>query len=363
MICNKKMNIPLFKTSCAAMAVSAALLVCPQVYAIDLNVYGVGHLSIDNVNDGDESSLHFASSSSRLGFTGGYDLSPGLRAIFQYETGVDLTNQGTKDGNGDADSGGQLFTRGRPSYLGLEGGFGKIILGHLPALDQWANDYNLFADQVGDLGNLWAASGVPGRVDNVIYYHTPSFGSFDAAVSYVADEGAEDQDHMIFKANYGTGKVQLSFAAASIGQGVGVGSHSAVAVIVAYRHDRFSVGGGIQQESGINEGGGNDDGERDNFYIGGSINVGQNGIFKLQYAQLSNDTDDSDGTQVAFGYDHAMGKATTLYAAYAWMSNDDQVRYSVNGKGHGDTVVPMIGDDPKVFSLGIIHKFDVVLAK
>ncbi|SQH75203.1 protein of unknown function, might related with Porin [Shewanella benthica] len=35
---------------------------------------------------------------------------------------------------------------------------------------------------------------------------------------------------------------------------------------------------------------------------------------------------------------------------------------SANGKGHGDKVVPAMGDDPSALSFGIIYKFEVILA-
>lgn len=82
--------------------------------------------------------------------------------IFQYETGVVLTAQGFNDVDGDTNSEGQILTNGLENHVGLRGDFGKILIGYIPAHNQWANDYNLFADQVGDLGNLWEGSGVAG---------------------------------------------------------------------------------------------------------------------------------------------------------------------------------------------------------
>ncbi len=349
------------KITLQAVTTVLAFAIFP-VTAVELNVYGVGHLSADSVDDGQNTSIFVTSSSSRLGFSGEHDLGSGLTAIFQLETGVDLTAQGGNDGNGptDPEDAGQLFTKGRPSFVGLKGNFGKILIGHMPALDQWANDYNLFADQVGDLGNLWEGSGIPGRVDNVIYYSTPDMQGITGGISYVPEEGTSGSDHLIFKGDYKKDALKVGLAYASIGQGAGVDDHTAVVITLGYDFGQFTLGGGFQSESDI---AGEPGSDRDSLSIGGSVKVGDEGTFKLQFANSSGSGSDSDATLFAIGYDQAMGENYTLYVAYANMSNDPNVAFSVNGKGHGDKIVPAAGDDPSIFSLGFVYKFDVSLIK
>lgn len=144
-----------------------------SAWAQDLTIYGVDHLSADGIDNGAQRSEYIHSNSSRLGFKGSHDLGDGFSVLFQYESGVDLTGHGAGDGNGGTNANGQIFTRARDSYVGLKGGFGTVLIGRLPALNQWLYDYNLFADQVGDLGNIWGGDGLPGRVDHAAYYHTP----------------------------------------------------------------------------------------------------------------------------------------------------------------------------------------------
>lgn len=67
----------------------------------------------------------------------------------------------------------------------------------------------------------------------------------------------------------------------------------------------------------------------------------------------------SDAQQIAIGYDYLYDKNTTLYITYAQTDNDDDVNFSVNGKCHGDKVVPLIGADPSAISIGIVAKFDM----
>jgi predicted porin len=343
------------------LVISVSLFIASQqAVALNLNIYGVGHVSADSVDDGQDSSIYVTSNSSRLGFSGDHELDGGLKAIFQYETGLDVTSQGVNDGNGGATSTGQIFTKGRPTFVGLSGDFGKVLIGHMPALDQWVNDYNLFADQVGDLGNLWEASGVPGRFDNVTQYATPDVGGLKVAVTYKPEEGVDDTDDIILKGDYASNKLKVGAAYASIGQGVGSDEHTALAFTGSYTGSAFSIGGGFQQESDI---GGVSGDDRDSFSFGASTRLNDKDTIKVQFAISEGEGNDTDATQIAIGYDHALDKHTTVYVTYATMNNDANVAFSVNGKGHGDKVVPANGDDPAALSFGIVYKFDAQLVK
>ncbi|EDQ00343.1 hypothetical protein KT99_09124 [Shewanella benthica KT99] len=122
----------------------------------------------------------------------------------------------------------------------------------MPALDQWANDYNLFADQVGDLGNLWEGSGLPGRLDNVIYYSTPEFSGFNIAATYKSEEGVDNSSDEIIKGNYVNDNLKVGLAYASIGQGgMSSNDHIAVAFTLGDDFGDFTLGGGYQNESDI----------------------------------------------------------------------------------------------------------------
>jgi len=335
---------------------SLYLLCCLPLEANELNIYGLGHVSADSVDDGKSSSIYVASNSSRLGFNGEYKIDKNLYTIFQYETGVDLTAQGGNDGNGGAESSGQIFTKGRPSYLGLKGEFGKALIGHMPFLDQWVNDYNLFADQVGDLGNLWEASGIPGRSDNVMYYESPDYSGVSLSVSYVPEEGVNDGDYYLVKGNFTNKNLKLGLAYTNIGKtGLYNNEQSGYALTLGYYLNGYTIGGGFQQEINI---AGISNNDRTSFSLGASMKLGLKGKLKLQVANSISDIKQSDATQLAVGYDYHLGQNTTIYIAYALMKNDDNVNFSVNGKGHGDKVVPLSGEDPSALSIGIIYHFD-----
>ena len=50
--------------------ITLCLIYSTPSQAVEINLYGLGHLSADQVDDGQDSSPHPASNSSRLGFYG-----------------------------------------------------------------------------------------------------------------------------------------------------------------------------------------------------------------------------------------------------------------------------------------------------
>jgi predicted porin len=334
--------------------------------AADLNLYGVGHLSFDAMDTGVSSSNYVHSNSTRLGIKGDQDLDNGLSVYVQYESGVDLTAHGTGDGNGGATSAGQIFTRARDSFLGLKSrDYGSIQFGRVGGMNQWLYDYNLFADQIGDLGNIWGGDGLPGRVDNAVEYISPTLSGFRLALIYVPDEGGHNQHDEVAKADYAVGGLKLGAAYAKFGAGSsGVPSLEAAAVTASYELDLFNVGGEFQHVKNI---GGSSGAERDQATIGAAVKLGKNATLKAQYTwsgELSGMTD-SGARQIAAGLDYNLGSTTIVYIAYAHTSNGARNAYGPFDYGHGDQGVPLIldGKSPVAYSIGLIYKFDVSIMR
>jgi predicted porin len=341
---------------------SVAALAAPAALGLNLDIWGVAHMSVDGADNGQESDTYIASNSSRLAVSGDQGVTDNLKIVFQYESGVDLTGRGENDGNGGCGADGeacqgQLFTRTRDAFVGLSGGFGKLLAGRLGGLNQWVYDYNLFADQVGDLGNIWGGTGLFGRVDDTIHYETPDLSGFTAAVTYAPDEGVDDTAVGVGKLNYGNGGIKLG--AAYMSQGTGLpDEHTAWALTGSYDGGNFTVGGGYQGESDI---GGVPGADRDGFTVGGSIKLGK-GALKGQASWTSGEGDETDAVQYAVGYDYDLAENATIYIAYASTKNDALVAFSANDYGHGDNIgTAGPGEDPKAVSLGIVYKFNARL--
>jgi predicted porin len=129
----------------AALSLNASAQTNVQVYGlIDAGVEYVNHAA---ANDGSQVRvISGGKNTSRWGFRGSEDLGGGLKAIFNLEGGI-LLDTGAQDGN--------LFKR--QANVGLEGGFGRIILGR-----SFTTTYDLVIkfDPLGFAPNYsWATSG------------------------------------------------------------------------------------------------------------------------------------------------------------------------------------------------------------
>jgi predicted porin len=329
--------------------------------AAEFTFYGVGHLSFDQIDTGTSSSDYVHSNSSRLGLKGSQDLGDDLSVYAQYESGVDLTVRGTGDGNGGATSNGQLFTRARDSFLGLKHEqYGAIQFGRVGGLNQWLYDYNLFADQVGDLGNIWGGDGLPGRLDSTVEYLSPAVNGFRIDLTYVPGQGASNQRGVIVKADYASGGCKLGAAYANLGKGAfGTVDRTAFAITGSYDLGFFNVGGGYQRQTGI---GGTPGADRNQASVGGAVKVAANGLLKAQYAWSGNLSGlaDSGAQQIDVGFDYKLHKTTTVYIAYARTSNGLNSALSAYDYGHGDqgTSPIALGKTPSVVSVGMIYQFE-----
>jgi predicted porin len=352
---------------CLIAAIVVGTVVGAPAWAQELSIYGVGHLSADSIDTGSSTSSYIHSNSSRLGFKGKHNLGNAYSILFQYESGVDLSGHGTGDGNGGANSQGQFFTRTRDSFVGIRGDAGTVLFGRVGGLNQWLYDYNLFADQVGDLGNIFGGDGLPGRLDNTIAYRSPNFDGLSAGVTYAPNQGTSKANDTVIKADYTIAALKLGAAYASFGNGNIASKDSATkvtSVMGSYDVGAFNLGGGWMREANI---GGLSNLDRNMYTLGAAAKLGSSGTVKAQYVKAAdlNGTANTGAGQWAVGYDHAWDKNATLYIAYARINNDNRATFAAHDYGHGDQGVPGIlaGRAPSVVSMGVVYKFDVAVLK
>ena len=177
------------------------------------------------------------------------------------------------------------------------------------------------------------------------------------------EQGSDDEDAHIVKADYASGGLKLSAAYAKFGNGTTAQDDTKVgAIIASYDFGAINVGGGWQRETDIGGTSGND---RNKYTLGAALKVGANGTIKAQYARARDlrSTSDTGATQWALGYDHAWDSRTTLYVAYARTQNDNGAAFTSYNYGHGDEGVPglIAGNDPQAISVGVVFKFDIGL--
>lgn len=343
----------LFLTS----SVTFGLLSLPA-HALELDMWGKAHLSADSVTGGTAASQHIASSSSRLGIGGSHELTANTKAVFQLESGVDLTGRGSNDGNGPA-NGNQLFTAARDSYVGVEGKAGTVLVGKLGGLNQWLYDYNLFGDQVGDLGNIWGGNGLPGRVSGAVHYKSPTFGNGNSAsVSYVPKGEDAGKAASIARFEHNDAGLKLALSAGSVGTGAATPKHKVTALTASKDFGKFSLGGGYQKETDAGGTAGND---IKSYTVGASAKVSPKGTAKIQFANSKGTGAGTTANQVAIGYDYALNDSISLYAAYAKTKNDTGTNYNVDNWGHGQSHAAGLGNDPAAVSVGLVYNFKTSL--
>jgi predicted porin len=184
----------------------AAAMVAPAAAMADATLYGKLHQSIDYLSQDDYEVLVFdedterfvpvsidgfsgwainrtdgriipgngpVGPSNRIGVKGSEDLGNGLKAIYQVELGVTLSDRDYFPTNGDRGNGLNM----RNAFVGLAGGWGTFLVGrHDTPLKISTGKLDLFADTMADYNGPLGF--VDLRVDNAVAYISPSFSGF-----------------------------------------------------------------------------------------------------------------------------------------------------------------------------------------
>ncbi len=356
-------------------AAIAAVVAAPAVSAADTTLYGKAHVFIAN-NDNSSDNWTAESTNSRLGVKGSEDLGNGLKAIFKYETTVNITDGGAKGGT---------FGSARNAYLGLSGGFGTFIVGRhdTPAKVAWyAAGTDYLDGSVVDMNTVAGSAGgalntfTEFRLDNAIAYISPSFSGFTVAAAIVPGEQSGTATTSTTAALNSSGKVVvntnknangadgltdayslgLMYAGgglkASLGYEVAseeylqgglnpaaTDDHKMWQAGASYTFGDFVVGANYEKDSDY---AGQNGIDRTAWGISGKANFGNNYVM-ANYGNSDADTgnalvQDADGYGIAVG--HKFSKRTQVYAAYHETDFD--------AKG---------ADDDSRFALGMIHTF------
>lgn len=168
-----------------SLAISLAL--ASHSVLADSTVYGTFNTALESVSAtgasaGPASNVRqtqrVTSNTSKIGFKGHEDLGNGLKALWQVEQEVSIDDGGARKG----------AWAGRNSFVGLEGGFGKVLLGNHDSA------YKMFgylvpledgsADFTGKDGLINRVS----RLKNSVQYRSPELAGWLLGASYAADE-------------------------------------------------------------------------------------------------------------------------------------------------------------------------------
>lgn len=312
-----------------------------------------------------------------IGFSGSEDLGGGLKAEFALESFLAVD-----DGNNIGNNGGAFWSRA--SWVGLSGGFGKVIIG------QYDNPLFTFGYTYNPFGSSMAFSptmrqynyigqnglGLPTGVGfdtgwiNSLTYESPNLSGFTFVGQYAFKETSisQSKNSYTLAGNYNAGPLSLGLVYAKAGA-----SNNLVGSWFADQNV-FALGGSydfgvvkpfvqfttiktkklLTGPTTISDLGDNDAKSRI-FQIGASIPVTTAGTILASYGQSKVELDNIDGsvkdTVLSLGYDHTLSKRTDVYAVY--MYNKKSVPDALSSFLYGAT------DWKKgnSFAVGIRHNF------
>lgn len=352
----KKKLIALIIASSLAAPISANAV---EVAGEKLNVYGKIHVSIDNsdrdivgvTNDG----LSVSSNSSRLGFKGKVPLENGMSVVYQLEQEAKFDETGSSFAS-------------RNSFVGLGGGFGKIIVGyHDTPFKTAASKWGVFGDSVGERRSILGAGYNSGnqlneRAKNAIMYEGGSkalkFQAMYAVDPESAADGAVDNnDKKVTSIGLfgNTGNLWYTAAYESWEQHSKIIDGDALRIGASYKFGGTKVGviyESIDSDTVA-------EWKRDAYGINAVFKVGAKTDFRAQYLTV----DDADGTsntgatKLGLGVYHKLDKMTKVYVAYGATDNDAGAAFQAVDGGHGDEVKTVAGGNPSSISVGMEFKF------
>lgn len=355
--------------------------------ATNVTIYGVADATFDviRISDNANNTPNFnrvSTNGSHIGFRGTENLGNGLSAIFQFES----------EANFDKNS---SLALKRDSFVGLTGGFGKIMLGTLTgpsnalaaSLDVNTGD-NISSntailgklDQKGRVGFFNAANSTRSissgsswdtRFTNAVAYVSPSFSGLQATGVYVANEAKDETPTSETKPSLFDLGLTYTNGPIMVGTTYGRDRNSG-APANNFKNTEFRIGGMYDfgmasvralygrtksETTGV-------EAKQNTWGIGGTYNVTANGKLVSQYYVARdlevNGTDlgESGGKLFTIGYEHNLSKRTMLKAGYARVTNDDNTNgYDFGYNASGFASVGANGFSASGFQFGVRHAF------
>lgn len=337
----------------------AAALTAPLAAQAGVEVYGEARASLDFVTNNDntageeDSAISLSSNKSRIGFRGDEDLGNGLSAMWQFEQQMEFDT-------------GAANTSARDTFIGLGGGFGTVLAGHLSTPYKSSTNYmDVFRNTRGDynaiMGSVNGSVEFDNRADNAIIYMTPDMNGFKASLAYILADINNDDDLPISTAGgdrdayslsggYTNGPLFLTAAYEAM-NAAGAGGDDATAWKIGgtFTITDATTVGAIWES--IDLGGANND--RDAWLLNAKHKMGDTSLMaSVAMADETGGTADTGATHFALGVGQALSANTDVYALYTVVSNDANASYGLFSNSDSFT-----GEDMSAFSVGINHKF------
>ncbi len=332
-------------------AAIAAVVAAPAVSAADTTLYGKAHVDLRYSDPGAAKNFYSVNSNaSRLGVKGSEDLGDGLKAIFGYEMGYNISDGAAKH---TAAQSATSQISARNAYVGLAGGFGTVLMGRhdTPAkVGFYATGNDVIGDSIVDFNKIGF---LEFRLDNAVAYISPNMSGFTFAGAIVPGEGRNNRtglaDAYSLTAIYAGGglKASVGYEVASKNTVLGASGTGALTTIGTRDHKMWQVGAsytfgdfmvGAEWEGDTHLAG--SAAKRDVWGLVGKYTMGNNYIMANYGEQkLKPGIGKVTTKRFGIGIGHKFSKRTQVYAAYASQNNPTPVK------------------DTSDFALGMIHTF------
>lgn len=286
------------------------------------------------------------SRSSRIGFKGTEDLGNGLKAIFVLENGVRIDN-------GNEQHAGKAF--GRQAFVGLSGNFGTLSLGRQYTPDDGYNSYyDPFDHQFhAQASNLMKALQV--RADNSVKYVSPVVGGLQATLQYgFGEQGNQAKDYASAGLMYNVGALSLGGTATTQRDAADTFYAKKYQLGATYDFAVVKVFGLVQIDRDVDGSTPLKGADSRQWLVGASAPIGKASRIMASYVR-ENDLDSAskDAHMWAVGYTYDVSKRTTLYTAYAHLTNKNAAAFALGTPQSGN----MTPGADRGFSAGVRHSF------
>jgi predicted porin len=389
-----------------AIAVAGALAPAAAMAQSTVEIYGRANVGIDMwqakgataANQSYDSRTRIFDQGSRLGFRVNENLGGGMRAFVVIESGTSLDSGNNVGQSGQSTNASTGFWASRDSYAGIGGSWGDVRFGRQSPYygngiisQAGANYINQAMDNAfsfgGPLGNP------AGRESNVLSYNSPTFGGFNATLSYGvgASEGAgftggvqkKEQVYAV-TARYTGGAIRAQFDYGTrqntsnvadndrngwkVGAGWAYAPGSQISAIFG-EHEQKNTQVNQAQIGGIGVGTIVAAGESPKvpiWLVNWEHMMGQWQLI-AQYAnwgKLKNvaNSDNTEAQGFTLAGKYFLSKRTGVYASYNKIDNKSRSMWDISNAGMSSATNAALpatsaGADPQIIAIGIMHNF------
>ncbi|WP_120294787.1 porin [Paraburkholderia sp. BL23I1N1] len=325
-----------------------------------VTLYGILDNSVEVANVGSGTAVRMDSGEvlgSRFGFLGTEDIGGGYSIKFTLEQGF-LVN------NGAVSTPSLSFSR--QAWVGVAGPWGELRFGrqNSPVYIPVSGLLDAFGGATIGSALISFLSIVP-RVNNAISYHTPNIAGLTAQFmvglrdTTTAPQNGIANYHVGIE--YANGPVGATFGYQSVNDPVGISYPSAppgstlkalyagvsysfgpVTAFIGYNNNR-------QTETPLNR----------DVYVASlryTISPDMTAAIGIGHARDKSSLD-NNANQIGVSYNYFLSKRTTLYAAAAWIDNQNKATFAMNGATTAGIPVAYPGATAKGMQIGLVHRF------